>query len=28
VASRIAQLEEDWLWTHAQMETEVNRAQE
>jgi ATP-binding cassette subfamily F protein 3 len=26
VAARIAQLEEDWLWTSAAMETEVNRA--
>ena len=26
VAARIAQLEEDWLWTNAAMETEVNRA--
>src|SRR5688572_4804064 len=27
-AARIAALEEDWLWSHAQMETEVNRARE
>jgi ATP-binding cassette subfamily F protein 3 len=28
VASRIAVLEEDWLWTQANMESEVNRARE
>jgi ATP-binding cassette subfamily F protein 3 len=28
VAARVAQLEEDWLWVGAQMETEVNRARE
>ena len=27
-AARIAVLEEDWLWSHAQMETEVNRSRE
>ena len=27
-AARIASLEEDWLWSHAQMETEVNRVRE
>jgi ATP-binding cassette subfamily F protein 3 len=25
VQGRIAALEDDWLWTHAQMEAEVNR---
>ncbi|QJR16831.1 ATP-binding cassette domain-containing protein [Usitatibacter palustris] len=28
VAARIAQLEEDWLWAQANMETEVNRVRE
>jgi len=28
VAGRIAALEDDWLWTHAQMEAEVNRTRE
>ena len=28
MASRIAVLEEDWLWTQANMETEVNRVRE
>jgi ATP-binding cassette subfamily F protein 3 len=28
VAARIAQLEEDWLWTGAQMDAEVNRARQ
>jgi ATP-binding cassette subfamily F protein 3 len=28
VAARVAQLEEDWLWVGAQMESEVNRARE
>ena len=28
VRSRIAALEDDWLWTQAQMESEVNRARE
>jgi ATP-binding cassette subfamily F protein 3 len=27
-AARIATLEEDWLWTHAEMEKQVNRARE
>ncbi|HRE12958.1 MAG TPA: ATP-binding cassette domain-containing protein [Usitatibacteraceae bacterium] len=28
VAARVAQLEEDWLWANAAMETEVNRARD
>jgi ATP-binding cassette subfamily F protein 3 len=28
IRARIAALEDDWLWTHAQMEAEVNRARE
>jgi hypothetical protein len=28
VAARIAQLEEDWLWANAAMDSEVNRARE
>ena len=28
VRARIGQLEDDWLWTHAEMEKEVNRARE